>query len=225
MHPSDRLSCSLFLAAALFSSSLASAQSRFYLKPSAGVGFSNIVSKYKDVDPDLNKTREVFSYHITAGISYRINKLRIESGVGIMKTGVKGIGYVSGIIEFYKAKYHDNFYYAAIPLRLGYDFYLAPKLSLRPAIGALFTYNMKGPLGGRVRGWQPYNIWGEVQVTANYQISKSVEVFGGPSFQHMASDMTRNPMYSRGVYPYNWTLNAGLNIYFPKKQVADTPKN
>ncbi|RYD59549.1 MAG: hypothetical protein EOP56_01405 [Sphingobacteriales bacterium] len=171
-----------FLVIVLFSAVPAFAKSRFYLKPSVGIGASSIISNYKDADPDVNKTRQVLSYQIIAGIGYRINKLQIESGIGIMKTGVRGVGYVSGIIEFSKINYHDNFYYAALPLRLGYEFNLTPKLSLQPAIGALFTYNMRGPLGGRIRSIPPHNVWGEVRVNANYQIGKLLTCLLGPPF-------------------------------------------
>jgi hypothetical protein len=226
MCPFKKLFGGVALSVTVFSGSIALAQSKFYLKPPAGIGFSNVVSKNKHIGIGFNWHEEIMSFHTTVGAGYRINKLRIETGLGLMKTGELDSSLRSHLgSELYVYTRRYVYYYLAIPLRFAYDIPLKKNLSIQPALGVLFTYNTDGPLGSTLRGPQPHNFWGDAQVTLNYRFNKAYELFGGPSFQHMVSDRTRIDWYRNGDYAYNWMLNAGVNIYFAKKQAADTPKN
>jgi hypothetical protein len=211
MYPIKIIFRSILLAFTLMSAITAMAQSRFYLKPSIGVGAST--SEFH------HKADRVLSYQITAGVGYRIKNVRLESGIGLLKLGTWET-FRGGYIWSFERTISTNYYHLVLPVRLVYDIPVSHKILVQPAIGSIFSYNLHQYW--RYKGSAEANsgISAEIQLNVAYKIDKTVELFGGPVFQYMSVNGSAAKWHYRGGRAYNAMFNAGVNIHLPERSKA-----
>ncbi|RYD59550.1 MAG: hypothetical protein EOP56_01410 [Sphingobacteriales bacterium] len=236
----------LLLAVFMLAGICAMAQSRLYLKPSVGIGFNNI--RESNSGPiTLKKSQPVIGYSKTLGIGYKKNKIGFETGIGYLKTGrtASNISLSTATSPSnISLEWRPSNHYVTVPLRMTYQLDVTKKFSVVPAVGGSFSYNIsatdrikgqgatetiKLPGSFHKGGIKTFGLFGEAQLNGSYRLNKNIDIFGGPSFQYMITDIGKKSANTAPDYkanPYTWGINAGINLYLsePTKS-ADTPGN
>jgi hypothetical protein len=225
----------LLLFAILFASYQSFAQKGFYVKPTLGFGYSN-------TDPNnyMSSNKGGFAYTAGAQVGYKINHIRVESGVNYITATGQHNGYVfpedlifedAGDVLY--AKGYSNFkqreHYLNVPLKLGYEAAISKKLSLVPMIGAEVAFDLgssyKGErfdldnnkiadFKGAFDSYKP-SITGTVGVHVEYRINPNLHIFCGPTGRYFLNN-TFNYFNSRtvSVMPHILTMDMGVLCRF-----------
>lgn len=237
-----------FLFAAIILGALnVSAQKNLYLKPSVGIGFSNVKAKTNNPLINTDENKSIFTYNATAGIGYKVKKWRIESGIAYARTGtqIKDLLFVnSSNMGIDTGRVIQSSNHIIVPFRIAYQIELNKRLSLNPTIGAAVSFNYSGETRislnkAEVKDYtsevssnafwnthRPVTVFGEAQLNTTYKINKTIDVFGGPALQYMLNSSMKKPevgVYHYNQYPYTLMLNAGINWHFIQEKAADTP--
>lgn len=178
---------------------LSEGQNGFFAKPSYSIGFSNMVLK-SDTRNIQNK-KGVFSNAISLAFGYEYNNIRINTGLGYLKTGYKIKDYTT--IYFHLQPFlsdgiflYDHF---IVPLEVSYVQKLSKSLSVVPGAGIVFCAN----LGESI-------VYKNAETTLKY----SVNTVDFKSIYHSVSFLAHGNVAFEYNLAENLSLCAGPSVYY-----------
>jgi len=172
---------------------------RFYLQPTAAVGFTN--AKMTAEAPIVAEPYEAglgYIGGVRAGIDLR--GLRIGTGVEFMHISTK---YISLGMSF-----KNTYDHLLIPVYAGYSFAIGNRFSLVPSAGAAFSINFFH----NTYPFKKTSLWGCAQLDFEYKLNNNISLTAGPKFYQMLGSIVQHPPYSIGnvqQWHYGTTLCLG----------------
>ena len=170
-------------------------------------------------------------WQFRTGIGYAVNGYtRSDKGetyynissMGILQNGSIGLTTIPARSE--------KFYYPliSIPLLVGYHISLSTKVSLTPHAGLSVTNNIKSHFRVKQdtteytfkivnsdfdKGYKRTGWWASASLDVAYHITSRWDIFAGPHFDYMLTNMVKNEYWSYEDCPlklYKWTISVGV---------------
>ncbi len=225
----------ILLFAILFASYQSFAQRGFYVKPTVGLGCSNL-------RPSINAAGDKggFAYGLGVSLGYKVNHIRLETGVNYVSPSgqrdhyrfMEDLDLREGEDVVYPKSYtniKETNYYLMVPLKIGYEAVFGQKLSLVPMIGAEIAFDMgssyKGErfdlndkklynVRGRFENDKP-RLVGNVGFHLEYRLNHNTHFFAGPTARYfMSHAFTYLHGQQTNFMPHILTMDMGVMCRF-----------
>ncbi len=211
------------------------AQRGFYVKPTFGVGYSNLYSSI-----GTEQFKGGFAYSLGLGLGYKVNHVRLETGVNYVSPGgsrnhyrfMEDLDWGQGGDVVY-AKSYTNIkqtdHYLMVPLKIGYEAVIGKKLSLVPAIGAEMAFDLGGSykgerfdlndtklydVKGRFENDKP-RLVGSLGLHLEYRFNHNMHFFAGPTARYfMNNAFSYLHSSSVNLMPHILTMDMGVLCRF-----------
>lgn len=220
----------LFIACLALSFS-ANAQSGFYLKPSIGIGLSNIPQ-----NPIFAADARMLPC-IGAGLDlgYQINNFRLQTGLRYMQTGRKLVFNATpapGAMPTVQVAYTTwKIGHLVMPVMAGYTVNISNKFSIVPAAGVLLAYHVGettkiGFENGEkttetnlylqesgVGKPATFGVFATGELGFQFNLSSGISLHATPSFNTLLTNMVPSLVtapFGFSVKPYSFMLNLGI---------------
>ncbi len=221
-----------------------SAQNIFYIKPFAGMGFSNIISRSfsTGISTFPSDNHLLKSYDGGVAIGHRMGNVDISTGIQILSTGTKhtGIVFWNGAGPSDSGYYSNRFRHLMIPVNIGYHIHIGKKFSVMPEIGIAASYNFNGTTYSKTQirnerhnfspansNFHMFSLFGSGQLNIQYVLNQMLALTLTPSFYYMLTNFDNPPSgapFDPKEHPYAANVNIGLVINLnDRKSSAPTP--
>lgn len=209
------------LALACILSLQAQAQKGLYMVPAVGLGISNTTTRTQHT-PGYQAS-PLFTYQVQAGLGYRLNKWRFQSGLFFFRSGYNPgdlmviNGYNPDGTPVKTQRYNMVLLELGVPLQLGYTIPVTNRLHIMPAAGLMASYLFTGY--SKVKDGSGYHfsnramdnygrfaLWGTLGAEFAYQLNSSLALTCGPALQYKVA--------GGNINLYNAMLQVGLKKYW-----------
>jgi hypothetical protein len=208
------------------------AQNGFFVRPSYGAGISNI--EFKSKTRTINNKQSIFSNSISIAFGFEHNNLRINSGLGYLKTGYKIRDYTTIYIHLQPVLSDADFTYAhiIIPIQVGYIQNITNKLSVVPGAGFVFCANLgeniiyrnfEKTLKSSVNNidfksiYHSFNYMANGSIYLEYKLKSNFNVYAGPSIHYMVPNFLKTDEQQHN-YAILIDLGIVLHMHKPAKK-------
>jgi len=222
----------LILLSSLIGSATLYAQNIWFIQATLGTGVTATSTVLGDYNNIKDGPRSAAAAQLLLG--YRHQDLIFRAGLAYLQAGHTGYVDQDPSNEYLTNQYQVN-NYLAIPLSIGYNIQLGPRLSIVPAIGyslgfmtsttrsvlyqpeiSLFSsYRLPSVTYMETRSASGINSFASVQIELDYKLNSKLSITAGPQGQfNFSQEIPNNTDFFR---PYTYTFNVGLKYAFSHK--------
>lgn len=207
------------------------AQRGLYFNPVFRNGVSS--SQQIDLNTSQYEANSVYTYGADIGIGYSINKLRIQTAIGYLRSGYS---YDIPSLNNTTSVFNQYFNHLTGTLQLGYVFRNNKRLAIVPYIGASYAFNYSARTVSRLNDgsvikkkikdatfknqYEQNSILANIKVHFEYRFAQSAALIFGPSFQYMVTNMSKTSVLLTGsseLKNHNGFLDIGIIWILPDK--------
>lgn len=205
----------------------ATAQTKFYFKPSAGVGTGNLSQRSQTINTTTYaKTPATYG---GLALGYRVNRFDISAGVTYMRIGYKITNIMFADINNTVDSGSVTYYYnqLLLPVLVGYDMPLNNRFHFIPQTGIALWYTLNGryeletmkthrketiPANAVSNFGNTMGVYSTTHLNISYDVSPKLAVSVAPSLYYMITTFNRSPLSNSSQRLYSITLDLGLTM-------------
>jgi hypothetical protein len=224
----------IFVMILLLSPMTGKSQNGAFVEPSSGAGITNMT--FKSDSREITGKQSIFSNAVIIALGYENNNIRINTGLGYLKTGFKIKDYSTIYVKLKPVLTDAIFSYdhVIVPFQISYIKSINKRLSIEPGAGIIFCAN----LGENIAYKNPektlkysinnadfksiYQSFGYLingKIDLEYRWSKNLDVFAGPTAYYMAPNFLKRASGSNDKQ-HNYAILLELGAVFHLRQPA-----